>query len=99
MGEQQQHLQSWEEPACIAAQSASVVSHECLGAVGACRLEARLQGLEEKLAALDEGSRVLLAQSAAGWLGELQGSGEGAEEGGQGPAGSGGSGGGGPAGA
>ena len=38
-----------------------------------CRLEARLQGLEQKLAMLEEGSLVLLVQSAAGWLGELQG--------------------------
>ena len=53
-----------------------------------CRLEARLQGLEQKLAALDEGSRELLMQSAAGWLGELQGGGGGGqEEGGQGLAG------------
>ena len=77
----------------------TVVSHKCWVRCTSCRLEARLQGLEQKLATLDEGSRVLLVQSAAGWLGELQGGGEGAVEAGQGPAGAESSGAGGPAGA
>lgn len=38
----------------------------------ACRLAARLSGLEQKLGHLDDGSLAVLQETAGGWLGALQ---------------------------